>query len=489
MDKVSLNKHKKYLKIYKKGDLFWGIGIENETYLEIPTHEMVKGTLFFKHTRERYSVNYYDTYKTNFFNKILNEAFDKENEYDLPLLMNSHELTKNDLSGQPINNYDKDVTPNKKFSGETVFQYMQRCDPYFKDEYEKNFCFDGDTIEFMTQHFYKTTIQDVIKEILDHKRLFLKKINSLNLPVAQNEQLRYPIKNYGFARFSTNKNNLAIFNNGTYHFNFTLPTQLDDSGNLKNRHDFIKRHQKAIQIIQAFEPLFIAKYGTGDIACELRKSSKRFPNGSQRVAASRYISAGTYDSSKMVSGKLLQEERFLLEKKWPHYFWYNKLYNQIHYNKNEKIGFDINFNKFKNHGIELRFFDWFPEEYLEEALTFCVYLLDLSETVKKTENVQQSEAWNSLMYNAILLGKDHILSKEEICLLKKTYKLKVITKNKNIIAIYDEFLKYFKKRFKYDGPCSKYMLEKPTVCDSCFRSSFIMSKLSCMCICSVNNFI
>ena len=483
MNKSDINKHKKYLKMYKKGDFFWGIGIENETYLEIPNQEMVKGTQFFKYKQERYSVNYYDTYMNKFFNRIMEESFEKDSDYELPLLMNCHELTKNDLSGQPMNNYDKGATPNKNFSGETVFEYMQKKEPYFKEEYNKSFCFDGDTIEFMTQNFYKTTIQEVIKELLEHKKQFLNKINSLHLPIAKNQLFHYPTVNHGFARFTTNKHNLAIFNNGTYHFNFTLPTQLDESGNLKNRIEFLKKHQKAIQVIQAFEPLFIAKYGSGDILCKLRKSSKRFPNGSQRVAASRYISAGTYDSTKMTTGKLLQEDIYTLEKKWPVHFWYNQLYNQIHYNKNNKIGFDINFNKFKNHGIELRFFDWFPEEHLEEALTFCVYLLDLSESIKKTEPIQQSTAWNSLMYHALLEGKEYVLTKEEVCMLKKTYKLKVRIKNRNIISVFDTILSYFKEHFKFEGPCSQYMLEKPTICNSCCKSSF-MSKLLCCCACT-----
>ena len=487
MDKSSEDKHKKYYLSYKKGDFYWGIGIENETYLEIPTHEMVKGSFFNKHKPERYSVNYYNTYNQKFFLRIIEDCFEKDHDYELPLLMNSHELIKNDLSGQPMNNYDKGATPNKKFSGQTIFDYMKEQNIYFKDEYNKSFCFDGDTIEFMTQKFYKTTIQDTINELIYHKKQFLNNINELNLPIANGNLFKYPKKNHGFARFTTNKNNLAIFNNSTYHFNFTLPTELDESGNLKNKIDFIKRHQKAIQIIQAFEPLFIAKYGTPDILCSLRKSSKRFPNGSQRVAASRYISAGTYESTKMKTGKLLQEERNILEKKWPHYFWYNRLYNQINYVKNDNIGFDINFNKFKNHGIELRFFDWFPEEHLEEALTFCVYLLDLSESTKKTEPVQQNQAWNSLMYHAILEGKDYVLTKEELSVLKKDYKLKVIIKNRNIISVYDTILDHFKKHFKYEGPCSKYMLEKPTICNECCSSTFkkIINRLFCTCICSV----
>jgi hypothetical protein len=156
--------------------------------------------------------------------RILEEAFEKDSDYELPYLMNSHELLKNDLHAQPMNNYDKGATPNKKFSGQTVFEYMQSRDDYFKNEFNKSFCFDGDTIEFMTQNFYKKTIQDVIKELIHDKKVFLDKINALNLPIAKEQQFHYPLKNHGFARFTTNKNNLAIFNAGGFDLTRALPT-------------------------------------------------------------------------------------------------------------------------------------------------------------------------------------------------------------------------------------------------------------------------
>ena len=468
MDKNNIEKHKKYYKSYNPNEIFWGIGIENETYLEIPNQPIVSGKLFYNNKRERYSLNYYDTYKKGSFTRMLNNIIDKDCDYPLPLLLNSHELTKNDLSGQPIKNYDKGATNNKYYSGKTVFDHMQETDPYFKEEYNKSFCFDGDTIEFMTKNFYKTNTQHVISELLHHKKLFLKNINKLNLPIANNEMFIFPSENHGFARFTTNKNNLAIFNNGTYHFNFTLPTELNEIGSIKDKTDFKKRHEKAINIIQAFEPLFIAKFGSGDILAKTANFTKRFPKGSQRVAASRYISAGTYNTKKMISGKLLTQERTDLEKDWPVYFWYNKLYNQINYNKNKKIGFDINYNKFKNHGIEIRFFDWFPEKHLDEVLTFLVHLLDISESFKKIDSIHYNEEWNNLMYGAIVEGKDYILTKDEICWIKKTFKLKVKTVDRNIIAVYNSIFEFLKKKYKFDGPCSKFMLDTPNICCSIF---------------------
>lgn len=461
-EEVTDEKHRKYYSSYIPNDLFWGVGIENETYLEVPNQPEVSGSFYKNQKRERYSVNYYEGYLNDYFNKCLDTLIDKDKSYNLPYLINSHELTKNDLSGNPRTNYNKGSTPNKKFSGKTVFEHMCEKDLYFKEEYEKSYCFDGDTVEFMTQNFYKKTVQDTISELIYHKKHFLEHLNKLKLPLANGNKIHYPIINHGFARFSTNKNNLAIFNNGTYHFNFTMPTLLDDCGNILDKRSFDKKHSKAIKVFQLLEPFFIAKYGSGDVLSKSNTYSKRFPKGSQRMAASRYVGAGTYDSTKLKSGKILQEDRATHEP-----LWYKRLYTQIHYAKNEKIGFDINYNKFKNHGIELRFFDWFPEKYLEEVLTFLVYLLDHSSVLKNIENPIKNQTYNDIMYNAILNGKDTILTIEQLAYIKTSLKLKIHIKDKNIVNIYNSIFNHLRNLYKSNGECSKYMLEKQiTSCSS-----------------------
>jgi hypothetical protein len=42
------------------------------------------------------------------------------------------------------------------FNGKILFDFIAEKDAYFKDEYMKSYIFDGDTIEFVTQNFYKT---------------------------------------------------------------------------------------------------------------------------------------------------------------------------------------------------------------------------------------------------------------------------------------------------------------------------------------------
>ena len=460
MDKAPSDiKHQKYFSSYKPNELFWGIGIENETYLEILRNEKVSGTFFKNQKQERYSVNYYKTYRKGEFNKALDTIIDKDKEYDLPILMNGHELMKNDLSGQPMTNYDKGSTPNKKFSGKTLIEYMKEQNEYFEKEYNMSYCFDGDTIEFMTLDFYKTTTQHVIDELKYHKKTFLQHLNNLHLPITKGTKFAYPKGNYGFARFTTNMNNLAIFNNGTYHFNFTLPTMLNDNGDIKDRKAFDRRHAMAIRIIQVMEPFFIAKYGSGDILSLSEKYRKRYPRGSQRVAASRYIGGGTFDTNRIQTGKLLQDKRELYVRDW-----YNELYEQINYEKNDLIGFDINFNKFKNHGIELRFFDLFPIENLPEVLEFLVYLLDHSVVLEHLESCIDNKFWNAIMYRAVLEGKEAFLTIDELTWLRKHLNITIRLKSRKILDLYDHIYTFLKNKYKYDGPCSRHMLEKPTVC-------------------------
>ena len=456
----SFIKHKKYFSSYKPNELFWGIGIENETYLEIPNQPVVKGSFFFKNQkRERYSVDYFSGYLDSYFNKALKTIINENDTYILPLLINSHSLTKCDLSGNHKTLYTKANGPNPQFNGKLAFDAMKEKDSYFSDEYENSFCFDGDTIEFMTLNYYKTTIRRVVDELVYSKKTFLHHLNAI--PSFKN--VIYPKKNHGFARFKTSINNLAIFNNGTYHLNFTLPTLLNENAEISNRKKFIEQHKKATILIQLFEPFFIAIYGSPDPLSESPIYKHRFPKGSQRVAASRYIGGGTYDTYNMATGKLLQEDRQTVISEKPIFFWYKKLYEQIHYKMNDKIGYDINFNKFLNHGIEIRFLEWFDESLLPTILEEFVYILDHSQTLLPVQNPVRTPLWNDMMYKAILEGSSFSLTTKEVSYLENMLRIKITIKSLKVDVVFKEIMRVLRGLYKYDGPCSKYMLEKPII--------------------------
>lgn len=148
----------------------------------------------------------------------------------VPFLVNSHTFLQLDNFEEHRNLYTKEVHPNPKFSGKTIFETLQEYDPYFVEQYNKSFTFDGDTIEFITQNFYKTTVNKVIDELKTLKTTFISKVqqffNDKNI-FSDYGQINIARNNYGLAIFHTNSNNISIFNNMTYHINLTLPTQLN----------------------------------------------------------------------------------------------------------------------------------------------------------------------------------------------------------------------------------------------------------------------
>jgi hypothetical protein len=110
--------------------------------------------------------------------------------------------------------------------------------------------------------------------------------------------------NHPFVMSLTNFGKCSIFNNMTYHFNFTLPTKLDKNCNIENMDIFLQQHKNAIHFIQSVEPIIISIYGSGDILSNCKDYI--LTNCSQRCAKSRYIGIGTYNTDTMQKGKILQ---------------------------------------------------------------------------------------------------------------------------------------------------------------------------------------
>ena len=87
-DKQSIEKHQKYKSRYGKNELYWGIGIENEMYLTCSNKAEVSADFFRKnHKPERYSVDYYKSYKEKPLNRAIEDYIDKQKTLILPLLI------------------------------------------------------------------------------------------------------------------------------------------------------------------------------------------------------------------------------------------------------------------------------------------------------------------------------------------------------------------------------------------------------------------
>ena len=146
-DKQSIEKHQKYKSRYGKNELYWGIGIENEMYLTCSNKAEVSADFFRKnHKPERYSVDYYKSYKEKPLNRAIEDYIDKQKTLILPLLINSHSFTHVDVNNEHRTTFEKKPKPNPKFNGKTVHEILLETCPYFKKHYDKDIVYDGDTI-------------------------------------------------------------------------------------------------------------------------------------------------------------------------------------------------------------------------------------------------------------------------------------------------------------------------------------------------------
>jgi hypothetical protein len=461
MDKINvelLDKHRNYINKYKPNDLYWGIGIENETYLKMNKNIKIDPNTYYEKfaKRERYSIDYFNSsYKNIYTDYIKNQTL----PIRLPILLNAHTFLKTDTNNEHITTYSKNPEPNIKFNGKTIYEFLCENDSYFKDEYMKSFIFDGDTIEFITTNFYKVTIFDVINELKNNKNIFITKLNKIfidNNIFSDFGEVKICNKNFPFVSFMSNLGNYSIFNNMTYHFNFTLPTQLNSNCFINDYSLFKKQHKNAIHAIQWIEPILIANFGSGDIFYE---SDKKLSNCSQRCAKSRFISIGTYDTEKLEPGKILQID--VSDNHLSNYnnWWFNKYYEKSNYKKEKKIGVDINFHKHKNHGIEIRIFDYFDEDKLEKVLTFIVLLLDFS-LEYDIQSPSKNNNWNELVTN-ILFDKNYKFKNSIKNEIKNIFNL---TEDfNNAMDLFDKLYNYLFNKYDNKGICYTKMVKPPIV--------------------------
>lgn len=454
-----LDKHKEYGTQYQSNDFYWGVGIENECYLEFDLQRKVDKNFFLTNgIREKYSINHFNNYKENVFENSLQKIL-TDKSYSIPVLMNSHSFTKTDINNQHKTLDIIDNIPNPEYIGESIFELLQKNNRYFIDEHQKKFIFDGDTIEFVTQDFYKKDVDSVITELCTIKKEFTKNLQQLlykeNI-FSQFGNIKICSENHPFAIFVSNNENYSVFNNMTYHFNLTIPTELNKDGEIKDKVDFIKKHQRTIRLFQWLSPLFMVKFGSSDYLSH-HDNNVNLTKASQRCAMSRYIGVGTYDTDVMKTGKLVQMN-FNAHPMHENPLWWVNRYAEISdYEKIDKIGLDVNFHKHKNHGIEFRIFDYFDEKYLKEVLNFLIFIMDHS-ILNEIDNPICDLEWNNFVYESIINGKETVVPENYIALLEKI--LGIPVESTDPIAVYNQIYTGLHNRYYENGFCSSLLITK-----------------------------
>jgi hypothetical protein len=444
-------KHKKYETKYLPNKLYWGLGIENEVYLEFQELHQIKKANFIKSCkRERYSVDYFSNYKkSNSDNALQCYVALKDDYIPVPILLNAHSFTRTDKFNNSMNLYTKLCETNPKFIGETLIETLCKSETdYFRNTMDKEWLFDGDTIEFNTLNFYDATLNNVLDELSYNKKKFITEINQSfeSLGIFKYGKLDIMSQNHPFATFMTNFSKITIFNNGTLHYNLTLPTQLNNKCKIANYESFLQDHKKAIRIIQFMEPFLISVYGTPDIFSNIPGflDLHLFSKSSQRCAVSRYIGIGTYDTDIMERGKIMTIPVDDLS-----YRWFNTFYQNIAYTKLDEIGLDINFNKHYNHGIELRFLEHIIDENkIKESFEFIILLMDcILDNANDIANPIYNKTWNGFVTNIMIHGNTYELNNEEQELYEHIFNIKI--KKSKTLDVYQEIYNTLLTRYNH----------------------------------------
>ncbi len=391
--------------------------MEHETYLITSQRRRVTALEGAALKPERYSVDYYRSYRPEVLGPALARvlaAADGSGGLVVPVLVNGHSLTRCDVFGEHATTYERAPKANPRYAGKRMWDWVCERSEWLRDELDRAYQFDGDTIEFITQDFYRATVGRVVGELAATEARFVEELASLPRTgiLAAYAPLRLAApRNEPFATYLTAPRSVAMFNNGTIHVNVTLPTRLGWNRRPLWPALFLEEHRALARFVQWMEPLWVAAYGSGDpFAAVADASGYGFAAGSQRLAVSRYIGVGTFDTETMIAGKVLQIQRSAAGP-LP---WYDWLRERTGYAALDFIGLDINYNKHWSHGLEIRVFDQIPMESLRAVLEQVVVLCDVARTrVSVAErgvggrivaDPRRSRAWQEAAGSALLEG-------------------------------------------------------------------------------------
>lgn len=407
---------------------YWGIGLENETYMQFEESLIVSGAFIQEKIGfEKYSIDYRKCYKPESLAPMLQSAFYKNENYKVSRMINSHSLEKLDINYQhkmlsPVKPFVDTETAevsaqpleNPEYLGKSIMELFLEDQPYNiqsmitqRNKTMGSVHFDGDSIEFVTKYFENRTISESCDELKATKKLFL---DTINESAVIKEKLNFPDYNNGLNMFMTNQENLVLFNNGTYHFHITLPT-ITENSRIVDYKDFEEKHSNAIYLLQWFEPFFITTLGSPDIMGVISTKydlNKKFTLGSMRNAMSRYIGVGTYNKA-MPKGKILtykvDDFRKLLKfEKEDNIWWRDQIELEMEYELLAEVGLDFNQEKMYQSGFEFRSFDEFPASYLNDVLFAIILICEHALNLPNVTWGHDSVVWNNLVFKSLKYG-------------------------------------------------------------------------------------
>ena len=353
--------------------------------------------------------------------------------------------------------------------------------------------------EFITENPFssletgKRPIESFVEELKDKEEIFNKVLHmnpkAIKLiekygplsqyPYGMTSYFKYATKSgstgYTFKKTSSGKDKILSDYLGSYHLTLTLP--FTEKTSLK---EFTRRHQNFANQIQWIEPLLVVAFFSCDQNA-VGTSEKRI-KGSYRVARIGWGNFAGSDVRKFNKGIGRYANVKSFWRKGFEFFDSNKVkYCEKLSDKLKKkepgavSGYSSNFRTFgsndperpwhresgigitKPNGVELRIFDHFNSNYLNELCRLVIYVAENSRTTKAKDYVYNNKYWIEALRRIMLEGWKAELPPQYINLIRKNLGISINTKS---LLAYDVLYTINEELFKKnkDGDWSFLLL-------------------------------
>ncbi len=301
---------------------------------------------------------------------------------------------------------------------QTKFRHLFEDNPVDFEFFLNNFIFanlsegndieaGAELIEIITRRFLNTPVYDLVQELINNRKIFLRLINKIlesegeeKVKLYNNEfylkvnvinPISPPKKDYGYL--------------GSYHFNITLPHL---QKGLPPDESFISRHLNFAIALQYIEPLLLSVYGQadpnsfGDEHMKTEASYRLFNSSGMFINSAKLIKDGFVPHRE----KTYDDVPEYLHNVSPNMYREN-IVHKSRYEKS-KIGMDISrrtidYEKGKlseYFGFEFRLMDYFPVDNVKQffdLILLLAFYLDKSEI-----NLTSREEKSDVYYNDII---------------------------------------------------------------------------------------
>jgi hypothetical protein len=304
----------------------------------------------------------------------------------------------------------------------------------------------------------------------------IKKYGGLStFPFGMSNYVAFPLKStatYKFAKDATGKRKVNPEYTGSYHLTITLPYTDKTSDTV-----FIEKHQNFANQLQWLEPLLLTAFFSCDDKA-VGTTEKRI-RGSYRILSVGWGNLAGSDVRKLKDGI---GRYSVIDSYWRDgldYYQKKKLkpcltvtppakreggisalssnlrtFDASKEDKNERSGAPMK----KPYGMEFRIFDHFQDEFLIELCRIIVYVAENSRTHKANKYVYKNRAWIKATQNIMLHGWRAILEDDYIKELRQILGLKITTKSRLALNVFETINKELFKKNK-NGDYSFLMLD------------------------------